>query len=86
MVTVQDAGIGIDPNTVDQLFSAFFTTKPGGIGYGALDQPVDHRSAWRTVLGDRERGSRRHLPLRAASDAMTSAILLSEGSNRCRRG
>src|SRR5207253_2315785 len=30
MVTVQDAGIGIDPNTVDQLFSAFFTTKPGG--------------------------------------------------------
>ena len=34
MVTVQDAGIGIDPNTVDQLFSAFFTTKPGGMGMG----------------------------------------------------
>ena len=34
MVTVQDAGIGIDPNKVDQLFSAFFTTKPGGMGMG----------------------------------------------------
>ena len=34
MVAVQDAGIGIDPNTVDQLFSAFFTTKPGGMGMG----------------------------------------------------
>ena len=34
LVTVQDAGIGIDPNKVDQLFSAFFTTKPGGMGMG----------------------------------------------------
>ncbi len=34
MVTVQDAGIGIDPDNVDQLFSAFFTTKPGGMGMG----------------------------------------------------
>jgi len=34
MVAVQDAGIGIDPNTVDQLFSAFFTTKPGSMGMG----------------------------------------------------
>jgi PAS domain S-box-containing protein len=34
IVTVQDAGIGIDPDKVDQLFSAFFTTKPGGMGMG----------------------------------------------------
>jgi C4-dicarboxylate-specific signal transduction histidine kinase len=34
VVTVQDAGVGIDPNKVDQLFSAFFTTKPGGMGMG----------------------------------------------------
>jgi signal transduction histidine kinase len=34
LVTVQDAGIGIDPNNADQLFSAFFTTKPGGMGMG----------------------------------------------------
>ncbi len=34
VVTVQDAGVGIDPNKVDQLFAAFFTTKPGGMGMG----------------------------------------------------
>ena len=33
-VTVQDTGVGIDPNTVDKLFGAFFTTKPGGMGMG----------------------------------------------------
>jgi signal transduction histidine kinase len=34
VVTVRDAGVGIDPNKVDQLFGAFFTTKPGGMGMG----------------------------------------------------
>jgi PAS domain S-box-containing protein len=33
-VAVEDAGIGIDPTSVNQLFSAFFTTKPGGMGMG----------------------------------------------------
>jgi signal transduction histidine kinase len=34
LVAVEDAGVGIDPEKVDQLFSAFFTTKPGGMGMG----------------------------------------------------
>jgi len=34
LVAVQDAGVGIDPNSVNLLFSAFFTTKPGGMGMG----------------------------------------------------
>jgi PAS domain S-box-containing protein len=33
-VAVQDAGVGIDPSKMDQLFNAFFTTKPGGMGMG----------------------------------------------------
>jgi PAS domain S-box-containing protein len=33
-VSVQDTGIGIDPTTLDALFGAFFTTKPGGMGMG----------------------------------------------------
>src|SRR5207237_3520990 len=36
VVAVQDAGVGIDPGSVDQLFRAFFTTKPGGMGLGLL--------------------------------------------------
>ena len=33
-VAVQDAGIGIDPVHIDQLFHPFFTTKPSGMGMG----------------------------------------------------
>ena len=34
LVAVQDAGVGIGADSVDHLFSAFFTTKPGGMGMG----------------------------------------------------
>src|SRR3989442_1620339 len=34
LAAVQDAGVGIDRNTVDRRFSAFFTPKPGGLGMG----------------------------------------------------
>jgi PAS domain S-box-containing protein len=34
LVAVQDVGVGIDSNKADQLFSAFFTSKPGGMGIG----------------------------------------------------
>jgi PAS domain S-box-containing protein len=34
LVAVQDSGIGIDPEHMDRLFNAFFTTKPQGMGLG----------------------------------------------------
>ena len=34
LVAVEDSGIGIEPENVDRLFSAFFTTKPNGMGIG----------------------------------------------------
>jgi C4-dicarboxylate-specific signal transduction histidine kinase len=34
VVAVQDAGVGIDSQKTDQLFSAFYTTKPDGMGMG----------------------------------------------------
>jgi PAS domain S-box-containing protein len=33
-VTVQDTGIGVEPNHVERLFDAFFTTKATGMGMG----------------------------------------------------
>jgi PAS domain S-box-containing protein len=33
-VTVQDAGVGVEPQSVDKLFDAFYTTKNGGMGIG----------------------------------------------------
>ena len=34
LVAVEDSGIGIDPENAKQLFNAFFTTKPSGMGMG----------------------------------------------------
>jgi PAS domain S-box-containing protein len=33
-LTVQDAGVGFEPETAEKLFDAFFTTKRGGMGIG----------------------------------------------------
>ena len=33
-VAVQDCGIGIDPASIERIFDAFHTTKPGGMGMG----------------------------------------------------
>jgi PAS domain S-box-containing protein len=34
LVSVQDSGPGIDPQNLDHLFDAFYTTKPDGLGMG----------------------------------------------------
>ena len=33
-VAVRDAGPGIDPERREQVFNAFYTTKPNGLGMG----------------------------------------------------
>ena len=33
-VTVQDSGIGVDPDTMPKIFEPFYTTKPSGMGMG----------------------------------------------------
>jgi signal transduction histidine kinase len=34
LVSVRDSGVGIDPDHMDRLFNAFFTTKADGMGMG----------------------------------------------------
>jgi signal transduction histidine kinase len=34
VVTVHDVGVGLESGSVDQLFHAFYTTKPEGTGMG----------------------------------------------------
>jgi len=33
-LTVQDTGVGVEPQRIDKLFEAFYTTKPDGMGIG----------------------------------------------------
>jgi signal transduction histidine kinase len=33
-VALQDSGVGLDPKTQEQIFDAFYTTKPSGLGMG----------------------------------------------------
>jgi PAS domain S-box-containing protein len=33
-LAVRDSGVGVDPNAVEKLFEAFYTTKPNGMGVG----------------------------------------------------
>src|SRR5262249_10558934 len=34
VITIEDSGPGIDPKNIDNIFTAFFTTKPSGMGMG----------------------------------------------------
>jgi signal transduction histidine kinase len=34
LLSVKDVGVGVAPDKVDQLFAAFYTTKPDGLGIG----------------------------------------------------
>jgi PAS domain S-box-containing protein len=34
LVTVRDSGLGLDPESLEKVFAAFHTTKPGGLGMG----------------------------------------------------
>jgi C4-dicarboxylate-specific signal transduction histidine kinase len=34
LVAVRDSGLGIDPENLERVFEAFYSTKPGGIGMG----------------------------------------------------
>ncbi len=55
MVSVRDSGVGAAPDNLEQLFNAFYTTKPDGMGVGLSISRVDHRGPRRSPLGARKR-------------------------------
>jgi signal transduction histidine kinase len=45
-VTVEDSGMGIDPNAKEKIFEPFYTTKPTGMGMGrAISRSILQRHA-----------------------------------------
>ena len=53
LVSVADMGIGLRPEHVEQIFSAFSTSKISRDRYGVADLPVDYRIAGWSLVGDR---------------------------------
>ena len=57
-VEVRDSGPGFAPAALERVFEPFYTTKPEGMGMGLSYLPLDHRSPWRTAVGDPVRTAR----------------------------
>jgi signal transduction histidine kinase len=57
LVAVRDSGPGLDPKSLDHLFTAFYTTKPQGMGMGlAISRSIIEAHGgrlWATANKDR---------------------------------
>jgi C4-dicarboxylate-specific signal transduction histidine kinase len=65
MVSVSDTGVGFPPPQADQIFDAFFTTKPDGTGMGLRISRsiVESHSGRLWATGNSTRGATFHLTL-----------------------
>jgi len=68
LVAVQDAGIGLDPQSMERFFEPFYTTKPEGMGMGLhICRSIVERHGGRLVAApDPEGGTRMRFTLPAA--------------------
>jgi PAS domain S-box-containing protein len=72
-ISVTDSGVGLPPEKADQIFNAFFTTKPQGTGLGlAITRSIVESHGGRVwAAANSERGTTFHftLPIRTAVSA-----------------
>ena len=67
MVCVSDTGVGLPPQQADQIFNAFFTTKPHGTGMGlSISRSIVESHSGRLWAADNSpRGAKFHLLLQS---------------------
>ena len=56
-LSVKDAGVGFDPQTMDKLFEAFYSTKNDGMGVGLVSEPLHYREPPGAPVGGSKRWS-----------------------------
>jgi C4-dicarboxylate-specific signal transduction histidine kinase len=71
LVSVSDTGVGLPPQQADQIFNAFFTTKPHGTGMGLRisHSIVESHGGRLWALGNSPRGATFHFALPTRIDA-----------------
>ena len=73
LVAVRDSGPGLDPESLDHLFTAFFTTKPQGMGMGlAISRSIIEAHGgrlWATANNGPARLSNSHCPRRSEKES-----------------
>jgi len=73
LIAVRDSGPGLDPNNLDRLFNAFYTTKPQGLGMGlAISRSIVEAHGGRlSATADSSRGAvfQFTLPIRDESNS-----------------
>ena len=74
---LEDTGVGVAPEQLDQMFTAFYTTKAQGDGPGAVAQPFDHRGARGAAVGRSEQRLRRDVSIYASDRTRGWSILMS---------
>jgi PAS domain S-box-containing protein len=79
-LTVQDSGVGVDPEDLEKIFDAFYTTKPDGMGIGlSVSRSIiesHHGRLWAAPNAGPMRGASFSLSLPACPDSMP-------GNDRC---
>src|SRR5260370_27471021 len=77
LVSVCDTGVGLPTAQLDQIFNAFFTTKPHGTGMGLrISRSIVESHGGRLWAADNPpRGASFHFTLPAQSDAHDSTLL-----------
>jgi PAS domain S-box-containing protein len=75
LITVRDSGPGLDPKSVDRVFEAFHTTKPGGMGLGlAICRSITEAHGGRLwVSANKPRGAAFQFTLPPARDETVPA-------------
>ena len=63
LVSVSDTGVGLSPQQADQVFNAFFTTKPHGTSMGLRISIVESHGGRSWAVDNSPRGASFHLAL-----------------------
>jgi signal transduction histidine kinase len=76
LISVSDTGVGLPPGKADELFDAFFTTKPQGSGMGlAISKSIVESHGGRIwANGDGGRGATFHFTLPAAPEETSPPV------------